>query len=169
MYHRFMQLPYRKPPTFTPLGADPHITAQKLAELKNKLAKLLAGRPHLADEVHRLAQNGDFSENAEYQTAKGRLRGVNDSIARLEHQINNAVLINQSNTDEVAIGHTVTVLCDGKERTFHILGSSETNPKDGVISYNSPIGSALLGHPVGSTVTITLPTKKLVYEIVRIL
>lgn len=163
-----MQLPYRKPPQFTEFQNDPLLTEEKFLELKAKLAHLLAGRPAVANEVHRLAQNGDFSENAEYQQAKGRLRGINHTILKLEHEIGRAVIIKNKGTSSVSVGHTVTVTGPAGERTYQILGSSETNPLKGIISHTSPIGAALLGHEVGDTVTIKLEAKEIEYKIIQI-
>lgn len=150
-------------------AADPLITKAKLEELQHKLARLKSIRPEAADEVSRLAQLGDFSENAEYQAAKGRLRGINHGIDNLENQLNHAVVIaRQSQTDTVEIGHTVTVADGDKQKTFQILGSAETNPGRGIISHNSPIGAALIGHKVGDNVIIKLTERDVVYRIVKI-
>lgn len=148
---------------------DPLMTEVKLAELKNKLARLKSVRPEAAAEVSRLAQLGDFSENAEYQTAKGCLRGINNGIESIENQLNHAVIITpQKQTDIVQIGHTVTVAEGDKQKTFLILGSAETNPAKGVISHNSPIGAALIGCKVGDDVTIKLAAREATYRVVKI-
>ncbi len=163
-----MQLPYRKPPNISEFQQDPLITEEKFLELQDKLARLYASRPAVADDVHRLAQNGDFSENAEYQQAKGKLRGINHSILKLEHQIDHAVLIKKGGADKVSIGHTVTVAIGPAERTYQILGSAETNPDKGIISYTSPIGAALIGRSVGDTVEVALADRKISYKILKI-
>lgn len=149
--------------------ADPLITRAKLVELQRKLARLKSARPEAADEVSRLAQLGDFSENAEYQAAKGRLRGINHGIDHLENQLNHAIIIPQNReTNTIAIGHTVTVADGDKQKTFQILGSAETNPRRGIISHNSPIGAALIGHHVGDNVIIKLAKKEIAYKVIKI-
>ncbi len=163
-----MQIPYRKPPKFSEFQQDPLLTQQKFLELQSKLKHLLASRPQAADEVNRLAQNGDFSENAEYQHAKGRLRGMNSAILKLEHQISHAVIIKTRGNGTVEIGTRVTVEVSGAQRTYHILGSAETKPEKGIISYTSPIGSALIGHAVGDVVEALLPVGKITYTILTI-
>ncbi len=163
-----MQIPRRKPPKISEFEQDPLITEEKFLVLQEKLERLYASRPAVADDVHRLAQNGDFSENAEYQQAKGKLRGINHAILKLEHQINNAVLIRRAKNDVVAIGHTVVVQIGLAERTYKILGSSETNPSLGIISYTSPIGQTLLGAKVGDVVTLQLPDRRVEYKILAI-
>ncbi len=164
-----MQVPHRKPGKFTHLVPDPLITQAKFDELTKKLEGLKAARPYAAAEVARLAELGDFSENVEYQLAKGKLRGINNGIVALEKQLINARIISAAaDTETVHIGHTVTIESEGVQKTFQILGSVETKPGHGIISHNSPLGAALIGHAVGDTVTIDLPTKKISYTIVRI-
>ncbi len=166
-----MQLPYRKPTKFSHIPLDPVITAEELAELEHELEILQKKKPQAAAEVSRLAEFGDFSENAEYQLAKGRLRGINNAITKLEVQINQAVVIAPPNGSTVVqIGHKVTVQTeDGVEKTFHVLGSAETNPSQGIISYTSPIGLALMGKKVGATIEVTAGQKKISYTITNIM
>ena len=164
-----MQVPYRKPGKYSQIKQDPFITEERLTELQKKLARLKSTtQPHAAKEVARLAELGDFSENAEYQLAKGRLRGINNAILKLEQQINNAVIITPENSSSVKVGHTITVLGDGQEKIFTILGSQETDPEKNIISHNSPLGAALLGKKVGETFSIELPGKTLVYTLLKI-
>ena len=156
----------RKSEKKSQLPSDPMITGAKFTELKEKLEYLKTkARPQTAIEVARLAEMGDFSENYAYQAAKGRLRGINNNILKLEHQLNRAEIIAPKNDDRVQVGHVVTVEVNGKEKTFQILGSSETDPTKGIISQNSPIGSALLGKKIGDTVKIQLANKEAEYTI----
>lgn len=150
-----MRLPYRKPGKYSQITKDPHITQQKYDQLAQDLERLRAKHPGAAAEVHRLAQMGDFSENAAYQMAKGRLRGINNAIMKIEHQMKNAIIIERDeHNTTVQIGDTVTIESADKTRTYTILGSTESDPANGIISHISPIGSALLGSAVGNTVII---------------
>src|SRR3989338_789839 len=157
-----MQIPYRKPGKYSQAPIDNLITQDKFVELKKKLYNLRRfRRPQLAKEVARLAELGDFSENVEYQLAKGRLRGINNAMLKTENQLNRAVIITpEKQTGTVRIGHTVTIETAGAQKTYQILGSSETNPGRGIISHNSPIGNALLGKKVGDVVKIQLAGKE---------
>lgn len=150
------------------MKSDPMLTSEKAKELQDKLERLKNfSRPRAAEEVKRLAELGDFSENMEYQLAKGRLRGINEGILRLENQLKHAVLIpSQKQTDTVGIGHTVTITNGKTEKAYLILGSSETNPQQGIISHNSPLGAALLGHKIGDSVKIS--NNETVYKIIKI-
>jgi transcription elongation factor GreA len=125
-------------------------------------------RPPLIEEVKFHALNGDFSENAAYQIAKGRLRGLNQRIIETEDHLKNAVIIAPSQNGRVVLGSRVTVEVNGKIKTFLILGSAETNPGQGVISRNSPIGSLLMGRRAGDRVKLKLKDRETEYEILKI-
>ncbi|MDP2709184.1 MAG: GreA/GreB family elongation factor [bacterium] len=162
-----MRLPIRKPGKYTHLKPDQYLTEEKFYELKNKLERLKNIRPRLAEEVKKYASDGDFSENAAYQIAKGRLRGVNRGILEIEDHLKSAIIIKHVNRAGAArLGSKVTVETAGKQKSFLILGSSETNPAQGVISRHSPLGSALIGRGVGDKVK--LPGKEVEYKILKI-
>ncbi|PLX20875.1 transcription elongation factor GreA [Candidatus Parcubacteria bacterium] len=163
-----MRTPIRKPGKYTFDKKDPLITVAKLEELKNLLERLKKARPALIAEVKRLALDGDFSENHAYSLAKGKLRGLNARILATENQIKKAIIIEKPNSGLVEIGSTIDLEVDGKQRTYTILGSSETSPKEGVISHNSPIGSALINKKLGDIISIKLPRGVVKYKILRI-
>lgn len=163
-----MQVPKRRGGKFTYIKPDPHMTEAKFDEFKKKLAELKAAQPRLAAEVHRLAQLGDLSENAGYQIAKGKLRGVNQKILELEDHLHKAVIIKPQNTHTVQIGNKVVVEINGEEKTYTILGSSETDPFRGIISHSSPIGSALLGRRAGEIVTFKIKDAETTMRIIEI-
>lgn len=164
-----MQIPYRKLGKYSQIKNDPLLTEAKLAEIKNKLARLKKTHPQLASEVRRLAELGDFSENVEYQLAKGKLRGLNNAILTLDRQIIDAEIIKpEKQKNRVQIGHTITVVCGGIEKKYELLGSAETNPQKGIISHNSPIGAALIGRKVNDKIKIKLANKEVECEILKI-
>ncbi|MBU4216395.1 transcription elongation factor GreA [Candidatus Parcubacteria bacterium] len=165
-----MRTPQRKPGIYAGLKADQNITAEKFHELTAKLEKLKkVSQPRAITEMKHSAADGDFSENAAYQIAKGRLRGINQRITDITDHLKRAVIIEHNqNKDRVELGHKVTVEVNGKEKTFLILGSAETNPDNNVISNNSPIGSALMGKKIGDRVQVHLATKIVEYKIIKI-
>lgn len=165
-----MQVPTRRAETYRKPKPDPHITAAKFNELKTKLQKLKEiSRPRESAEVKRLALMGDFSENAGYQLAKGRLRGINQAILDIENQLKYAEIIETAtDTSRVSLGHLVTVEVNAKIKTYQILGSVETDPTRGIISHNSPLGSALLGKRIGEVIPVRLADKIVDYKIIKI-
>lgn len=163
-----MQVPKRKGGKFTYIKPDPHMTEEKFNDLKKNLEELKVVQPKLAAEVHRLAQLGDLSENAGYQIAKGKLRGVNQKILELEDQVHKAVIIKPQSSHTVQIGSKVVVEIHGEEKTYTILGSSETDPFRGIISHSSPIGSILLGHRAGEIVNLKIKDSETRIRIIEV-
>jgi len=165
-----MRVPIRKPGKYTNLKPDAHITRQKFIELKAKLEKLKKmSRPRAAALVKDLSTTGDYSENAGYQMAKGRLRSLNQRILDLEEILKNAVIIKPGrNSGIVELGNTVIVEINGKQRKYKILGSAETDPDRGVISHNSAVGQGLLGQRIGDIAKIRIGNKEVIYKIIKI-
>lgn len=165
-----MRVPRRKAGEFTFAKIDPLVTAEKLAELQADLLRLKNQvQPQLASEVKRLALMGDFSENAAYQIAKGRLRGINQRILDIQKQIDCAEIINTNIQGAVVkIGSLVTVEINNQSQQYRVLGSLETNPGSGVISYNSPLGQALLNKQAGDIVKFKSSERELEYKILKV-
>lgn len=165
-----MRVPIRKGGEFTHIVPDPFLTPGKFNELKGNLKQLKTLLPAAIEEVKRLAELGDFSENAAYQMAKGRLRGLNQRVLDLEDQIKMAIVIKPSaNKKTVQLGRKVTVETDGRQTTYLILGSAEIDIKKNIISHNSPIGSALMEKKVGDTVKVKLADNEIELKIIKII
>lgn len=164
-----MRLPNRKPGKYTFPTFDSTMTAEKLKDLQTKLERVKKALPQAIKETQQYGENGDFSENAEYQIAKGRLRGLNRAVTELQYQIAHAQVIQApTDTTTVQVGHTVTLTVGNQTKTFTILGSSETNPGAGIISYQSPLGAALLGHQLGETVSMQVGSQTVTCTILEI-
>lgn len=164
-----MRIPTRKPGKYARSYRDPFMTQAKCDELTAELARLLRIRPSAANEVKRLAEMGDFSENAAYQLAKGRLRGINQRILETEDHLKFAKIIQparQSTT--VELGSTVTITLLGKEQTFTVLGPTEANPSKGIISFKSPLGVAIMGRRKGDKILFPQGKKNIEVTIVHI-
>jgi transcription elongation GreA/GreB family factor len=165
-----MRVPIRKPGKYTHHKIDPYLTPAKLQEFKDELQRLQTGaQPRAISEVKRLAEMGDFSENAAYQIAKGRLRGINERIDELQEAIKRAIVITTHGSSEtVQIGSRVTIQLNNKEKIYHILGSTEVDPGRGVISFTSPLGAALIAKRIGDVFTVRLADKDATCKIIRI-
>lgn len=165
-----MQIPTRKSEqNIRRTKADPYITQAKFDELQKSLTRLKKAQIPAIKEVERLALLGDFSENAEYQQAKGKLRGINWRMLKIQDQLNHSKIIQPNqNKETVQLGALVTVEINSKEKTYQILGSAETNPSTGIISQNSPLGSALINHKIGDIFDVELGGKIVQCKIIRI-
>ena len=164
-----MRLPIRKGGKYTFIKPDPYLTSAKAEELKKRLEWLeKVAQPQAIKEVSRLAEMGDFSENAAYQMAKGKLRGINQEIIELHEYLNQAIIIKPSQGDRVELGSRVEVNMDGQTKSFLILGSEETNPSEGIISHHSPLGATLLGRQVGDEINLKLANRWLKIRIIKI-
>ena len=165
-----MRTPIRKGDARLFTKIDPAMTEDKYHELQKKLDFMKkVKRPREAEEVKRLALMGDFSENTGYQIAKGRLRGLNQRILELEDLLGKAEIIKPiKNSDTVQLGSRVTIEKDGKIKIYQILGSTETDPNNGLISHSSPLGAALLSRQKGETIKISLAGKEANYKILEI-
>ncbi len=144
------------PQLLTPAGKAKLL--EELAELKGPRREEIARRLKSAIEM------GDLSENADYHAAKEDQGFVEGRIQQIEAILFSATIIEEtdSNTSVVQIGRTVT-LQEGSDpvEVFHIVGANEANPRERKISYESPMGSALIGHKAGETVEVTLPNQSI--------
>jgi transcription elongation factor GreA len=148
-----------------------YLTQEKFAELKKELAYLKADRrKEVAEHLEYAKKLGDLSENAEYHQAREEQAEVEDRIGRLENLLKNAKITVKSGVDVVTIGSTVRVEREGdnKSMLYIIVGSEEADTAQGKISNLSPIGSALIGHKVGETVTVNTPKGSARYAIAEI-
>jgi len=166
-----MQIPKRKSEQNRQHDNDLHLTPRRIRELKEELRKLEERvRPKVVEELTRAREMGDLSENAAYSYAKGRLAGIDRRIFEINDRIRNAITIEggADSQGRIRIGATVTVEVGGRRRSFEITGSQETDPGSGRISHRSPVGSALLGHAVGETISVRASDREIEYLIVSV-
>lgn len=145
-----------------------YVSADRLEALKAELHQLKSvQRREVADRIEVAKALGDLSENAEYHEAKDAMILLETRIFELEEFLKNVRLIDEkATTDGVTrVGSTIKVEVNGKEKTFHIVGSNEADPANGKISNESPIGSALLGLRAGDKVPVTTPAGTSMYHI----
>lgn len=153
--------------------AEIWLTPEEITKREERLEFLkTARRLEIAEALKVARAFGDLSENAEYDAAKNEQAKNEYDIVQLENELKNAKVIDESaiDTTAVSVGATVklTNLADKNKLAYQIVGSAETDPLNGRISNESPIGKALLGHRVGETVEITTPGGTLKYKITGI-
>lgn len=138
------------------------LTAEGLKKLELELEELkTVKRQEIAEKIKIARDFGDLSENSEYDEAKNEQALIEERIAKIDNMIANAKIIDEKviDTNVVNLGNTVSlfVKTTGKEMTYTIVGSAESDPLSGKISNESPVGRAILGKKKGSTVQVQLP------------
>jgi len=155
------------------LEKETFLTPEGLKKLEEKLDHLrTVRRNEVAERIKEARSFGDISENSEYEDAKNEQAFIEGEIAELEKMLRNAKIIDQGEVDVniVSIGSTVKVkdLEFDEVEEYTIVGSAEADPAVNKISNLSPVGSSLLGHGVGETVTVQVPAGNIQYEILEI-
>lgn len=128
-------------------------------------------REELSQRLRFAIQQGDLSENADYHKAKEDQAFLEGKIQEYEEILAGAKIIeNQNSKDgEVDVGAWITIK-EGAypEERYHMVGAREANPREGRISNESPIGSALIGHKAGDTVTVKTPNGEMKIKILKV-
>jgi transcription elongation factor GreA len=140
-------------------------------QLTEDVKRLKLERPEIIESIEVARAHGDLSENAEYHAAKERQGQVEAMIADLDDRLSRAMVIDPTTLsgDKVVFGATVTLVDeDNKKVRYQIVGQTEADAKVGRISYNSPLGRALIGRQVGEDVEVTTPSGERYYEISKL-
>lgn len=139
--------------------------------LEDDLKRLKMERPEIIDAIEEARAHGDLSENAEYHAAKERQGQVEAQIAEIEDRLSRALVIDPTTLsgDRIVFGATVTLLDESdKEIRYQLVGQQEADARVGRISYNSPLGRALIGKEVGEEVEVTTPAGDRYYEVAKV-
>ncbi len=145
--------------------------AEGFEKLTADLKRLREERPIIIDAIEEARAHGDLSENAEYHAAKERQGQVEASISDIEDKISRAQIIDPTTLsgDKIVFGATVTLLDeDDKPVRYQVVGEAEADAKVGRISYNSPLGRALIGRQVEDEVEVTVPSGDKYYLVQKI-
>jgi transcription elongation factor GreA len=140
-------------------------------QMSDELKRLKTERPDIIESIEVARAHGDLSENAEYHAAKERQGQVEASIADLEDRLSRAMIIDPTTLsgDKIVFGATVTLLDEeGKKVKYQLVGQQEADARVGRISYNSPLGRALIGRQKGDGVEVTTPSGERYYEVAKI-
>lgn len=139
--------------------------------LEDELKRLKKERPEIVDAIEEARAHGDLSENAEYHAAKERQGQIEAQIGDIEDRLSRALVIDPTTLsgDKVVFGATVTLLDENdKQVRYQLVGQQEADARVGRISYNSPLGRALIGKEVGEDVEVTTPGGDRYYEVAKI-
>lgn len=149
------------------------MTPRGYASIKEELRKLKAQRPELARAIELARGHGDLSENADYDAAKNRSGLIEAKIRELEGRLAQAQIIDPAGIKDpqrVVFGVSARIedVESGEQRTITIVGAEESDVSRGWISYESPLGRALIGKEPGETVQAALPGGAREYEILEV-
>ncbi len=149
------------------------LTKTGKAQLEEQLEYLkTVKRAEISEQIKVARSFGDLSENAEYTEARNEQSRIEGKIMELEAQLKAAVVVDDDQVDltEVGIGTQVKLfnVDFDEEETYMILGASEADIFKGIISNESPVGKALLGHKIGETVTVETENGSFTYKILEI-
>lgn len=142
-------------------------------KLQNELNHLkMTERPAIVKAIEEAVELGDLKENAEYHAAKERQGQIDDRMAELSGLLGNAQIVDPSSLEHsrVSFGSTV-ILCDletDDEVTYTIVGGCESNPENGLISFNSPLAKQLLGKEEGDELKAKLPGGVTEFEVLEV-
>jgi transcription elongation factor GreB len=146
-----------------------YLTPEGAKKLQAELNQLLnVDRSKVVQEVAEAAAQGDRSENAEYIYGKKKLREIDRRIRFITKRLDSAVVVKQEadSHDEVRFGATVDVEDEnGKKSSYLIVGPDEASPSDGRISFQSPLGRALMKRRAGDIVSVVRPAGEIEIEI----
>jgi len=145
--------------------------AEGYEKLTAELKALREERPKIVEAIEEARAHGDLSENAEYHSAKERQGQIEAAIGDLEDRVSRAQIIDPATLsgDRIVFGATVTLLDDDDKRVrYQIVGQTEADAKVGRISYNSPLGRALIGRKKGDEIEVTVPSGDRFYVVKKI-
>lgn len=134
--------------------------AEGYERLTAEIKALREERPLIVDAIEEARAHGDLSENAEYHAAKERQGQVEASLGDLEDKMSRAQIIDPTSLsgDRIVFGATVTMLDEDQNPVkYQIVGPYEADAKGGRISYNSPLGKAMIGRKVDDEIEVMAP------------
>jgi len=147
------------------------LTPEGFKKLQDELEYLrTVKRNEVANRLHEAMDGGELIENAEYEAAKNEQAFVEGRIQELDLILATARVIEESeNGGLVQVGSKITIQESGeKPETYTIVGAAEANPRDGLISNESPIGKALINHRVGEKVTVEAPGGSFTVQVINV-
>lgn len=149
------------------------LTYEGLKKLEEELENLkVVKRKEVAGKIKEAREQGDLSENAEYDAAKDEQRDIEARIEELEGILKNAEVVveDEVDFDKINVGCTVKVhdVTFDEDMEFKIVGSTEANSLEGKISNESPVGKALMGAHTGDVVEVEMPAGIMKYKVLEI-
>jgi len=146
-----------------------HLTKEGVNELEKERDELKVRRLVVAEKLKSAKEMGDLSENSDWASAQDEYKFIEGRLDEIEHILQNAIIIKSpKGTNVIQLGSRVTLQQNGKNYSYSIVGSLESNPEAGKISDESPIGKALMGKKVGENAQIKTPAGLSAFKITKI-
>jgi len=154
------------------MAAEPYyLTQEGYNQLKEEYRRLTKEeKPVLLKQVKEARGKGNLEDNPEYENVRDQQMMLEGRILEIEQILENAKVITPEAqiSASISIGATVTVEIEGNHEVYQIVGSAEADPSSGKISYESPVGKALLGLKPGDAVSVSLPHAAITYKVIKI-
>jgi len=147
-----------------------YLTKEGLEKLREELSNLKGRRREVAERIKTAREFGDLSENSEYEDARNEQSFLEGRIEEVDDMIRHAVVLarNGNGGEKAELGSIVTLKMDGETLTYELVGATESDPLNGKISVESPLGFCLMGKKKGEEVEIKTPNGKTLYKIVTL-
>lgn len=147
------------------------VTREGLEKLRKELGQLKGRRRDVAEKIHLAQAQGSSQADGEYDDAKQEQAMVEGRILEIDDLISRARIIDEDtahHASRVQVGSGVEVEQNGKKRHYQIVGPPESDPANGKISNESPVGRALLGRAVGDVVEVNAPAGVITISVLKI-
>lgn len=147
-----------------------HLTKSGYEKMEQELEDLKKQKVVVSGRIEEAIKMGDLSENAEYHDAKDQQAFIAGRIAEITEILKNAQIIDEQSGQDgiVSIGCKVEVKAGSKKMKFTIVGPEESDPTQGYISHESPLGKAFMDHKKGDKVDVETPGGKTTFTIVSV-
>jgi transcription elongation factor GreA len=152
------------------MNKETALTPEGQSKLEDELKHLeTVRRREVGERIKEAKEFGDISENSEYDDAKNEQAWVESRIIEITQILAHATIIDvPRKSDKVTLGSKVQLESNaGSKRVYQVVGSAEADPAADKISNESPVGSAILGHKKGDTVSVTTPSGKVIEYTIR--
>jgi transcription elongation factor GreA len=149
------------------------LTEDGLKQLQDEVNHLsTVKREDVAERIRQARDFGDITENSEYDDAKNEQARVEHRIDQIETMLSRAKVIDRRHvkTKEIGVGSLVEIkqVGSGKKQEYRIVGPAEANPENHMVSFESPVGRALMGLKVGDTAMVSAPAGQIKYRVISI-
>lgn len=143
-------------------------TAEGMAKIQEELNKLRQERREISALLQVAAEKGDINENGDYHTLKDRQGLLEAQIRKWEGLLRNGTIIEKNCDGIIGVGNQVKLKAGIEIKEFQLVGPEEIDLNNGKISYESPLGQALMGKRKGDIVEVQVPKGNIKYKIIEV-